>query len=63
MKLSRPFKEKADFEYFRKAATGQNKGGPVPLVELFADPGDHGQGFGARGHIKVQLKQREIRHA
>ena len=38
MKLSRPFKEKADFEYFRKAATGQNKGGPVPLIELFADP-------------------------
>jgi hypothetical protein len=63
MKLPRPFKEKAEFDRFREMATGKGKGGPAPLVELFADPGDHGQGLGARGHIKVQLKQREIRHA
>jgi len=38
MKLPHPFKEKADFEHFREMATGKGKGGPVPLVELFADP-------------------------
>jgi len=38
MKMERPFKEKPDFEYFRKVVMREIDEGPVPLIELFADP-------------------------
>jgi uroporphyrinogen decarboxylase len=38
MKIPRPFKTDYDFEHFRKVVTRETKKGPVPLVELFADP-------------------------
>jgi len=38
MKIQKPFKTEPDFEHFRKVVTRETKKGPVPLVELFADP-------------------------
>lgn len=37
MKIERPFKEKPDFEHFRKTIMRETTEGPVPIIELFAD--------------------------
>ena len=38
MPIDRPFKGKPDFEHFRKVIMRETTDGPVPLIELFADP-------------------------
>jgi uroporphyrinogen decarboxylase len=38
MKIERPFKQGADFEHLRKVLMRETKEGPVPIIELFADP-------------------------
>ena len=38
MTIERPFKEHYDFEHFRRVLMRETTGGPVPIIELFADP-------------------------
>ena len=38
MPIDKPFKGKPDFEHFRKVIMRETRDGPVPLIELFADP-------------------------
>ncbi len=38
MVMERPFKEGADFEHLRSVITRETREGPVPMIELFADP-------------------------
>lgn len=38
MKIDKPFKDKPDFEHFRKVIMLEATGGPVPIIELLADP-------------------------
>jgi uroporphyrinogen decarboxylase len=38
MPIERPFKTYADFEHLRKVLMRETAGGPVPIIELFADP-------------------------
>lgn len=47
MKLERPFKDKPDFERFRRAITTREPG-PVPVGDIFADPETIGNFLGVR---------------
>ena len=38
MAIETPFKDYYDFEHFRRVVMRETAGGPVPIVELFADP-------------------------
>lgn len=38
MTIERPFKKGADFEHLRRVLMRETKEGPVPVIELFADP-------------------------
>lgn len=38
MTIERPFKDYYDFEHFRKVVMRETAAGPVPIIELFADP-------------------------
>ena len=38
MTIERPFKDYYDFEHFRQVLMRETTEGPVPIIELFADP-------------------------
>ena len=38
MPIRKPFKTEYDFDYLKDTLTGKTRGGPIPIMELFADP-------------------------